>query len=116
MAPEASGTVRVGIIDMNAGHTNEAIRCIGLPVDQFASRVVAENRDLMVERVRVSPRDKGEEPPDDCDLYISSGGPGSPFDGDGQKWVDDYAEFLDQVVDENVALSNRGRAVFAVCY
>ena len=34
--------------------------------------------------MHVSPRDKDEPPPDDCDLYISSGGPGSPYDGDGK--------------------------------
>jgi GMP synthase-like glutamine amidotransferase len=116
MSAKSEGTVRVGIIDMNAGHANEAIRCIGVLVDQFAARVVAQNPDLTVERVRVSPRDKGEVPPTDCDLYLSSGGPGSPFDGDGQQWVDDYGEFLDGIVDENVGLRNRGRSLFCVCY
>lgn len=109
-------SLRVGVIDMNAGHQNQAIRCIGVLVDQLASRVRAANPGLEIERVHVSPRDKGEIPPTDCHLYISSGGPGSPYDGDGQTWVDDYSEFLDGVVDDNEAHNGRGRAVLAVCY
>jgi len=111
-----SGALRVGVIDMNAGHQNQAIRCIGVLIDQLASRVRAHNPGLEIQRVHCSPRDKGEVPPDDCHIYISSGGPGSPYDGDGQQWVDDYSEFLDGVVDDNVAHNGRGRAVLAVCY
>jgi GMP synthase-like glutamine amidotransferase len=47
---------------------------------------------------------------------LSSGGPGSPFDGDGEKWVADYAAFLDGIVDDNVKHDGRGRAVFTICY
>ena len=101
---------------MNAGHQNQAIRCIGVLVDQLASRVRLANPGLEIERVHVSPRDTSDKTPDDCHLYISSGGPGSPFDGDGQPWVDDYSEFLDGVVDDNIAHNGRGRAVMAVCY
>ena len=112
----ARGSVRVGVIDMNAGHKNEAIRCLGLLIDQFASRVHAANPGLEVEHIHVSPRDKGDVPPDDCDLYLCSGGPGSPFDGDGERWVDDFSRFLDGVVDDNVAHDDRGKAAFCICY
>ncbi len=111
-----SGKLRVGVIDMNAGHVNQAIRCIGVLIDQLASRVRHANPGLEVETVHASPRDTTDVPPDDCDLYISSGGPGSPFDGDGQPWVDDYSDFLDGIVDDNIKYDGRGRAVMAVCY
>ena len=114
MSPR-SASLRVGVIDMNAGHTNEAIRCIGVLVDQFFARVREANPGIALDKVRVSPRDQPEVPPDDCDLYLSSGGPGSPFDGDGQKWVDDYGAFLDRVVDENHEKKG-ARGVFCVCY
>lgn len=111
-----SPSLRVGVIDMNAGHQNQAIRCIGVLIDQLAARIRAANPGLELARVHVSPRDKGDVCPDDCDLYICSGGPGSPYDGDGQAWVDDFSSFLDGVVDDNIAHSGRGRAAFAVCY
>ncbi|MBI2393283.1 MAG: hypothetical protein HYV09_27110 [Deltaproteobacteria bacterium] len=111
-----SGVLRVGVVDMNAGHQNQAIRCIGVLFDQLVARVKAQNPGLPVERVHVSPRDKAERPPKDCDLYICSGGPGSPYDGDGQAWVDDFSEFLDDVVDDNAAHGGRGKASLSVCY
>ncbi|GAC1351227.1 MAG: hypothetical protein NVS3B20_05310 [Polyangiales bacterium] len=114
--PPKPGAVRVGIIDMNAGHTNEAIRCIRRLVQQFADRVTAVNPGLEVEPIRVSPRDTDDRIPSDCHFYVSSGGPGSPFDGDGKQWVDDYSSFLDSIVDENVAKIGRGRSIFCVCY
>lgn len=111
-----SGVLRFGVIDMNAGHQNQAIRCMGVLIDQLAARVQAANPGLRVERVHVSPRDKDEPPPDDCDLYLSSGGPGSPYDGDGEAWVDDYSQFLDGVVDDNHRHGGRGRAALCICY
>ena len=115
MSESSRRPLKVAIVDMNAGHTNEAIRCIGVLIDQFAARVTAQNPGLAIERVRVSPRDKDEPPPDDCDLAICSGGPGSPFDGDGQQWVDDFSRFLDGIVDDNHARKD-ARAAFCVCY
>jgi GMP synthase-like glutamine amidotransferase len=108
--------VRIGVVDMNAGHKNEAIRCLGVLIDQFASRVRADNPGLEVQRVHVSPRDKGEVPPEDCHLYLCSGGPGSPFDGDGEQWVDDFSTFLDGVVDDNAANADAGKAALCICY
>ena len=109
------GVVKVGIVDMNAGHVNQAIRCMGVIVEQFASRVRDANPGLEVELVHVSPRDKREAPPDDCDLFLASGGPGSPFDGDGEPWVDDFARFLDRVVDANHAGQDAPGAL-CICY
>lgn len=112
--------LRVGIVDMNAGHANQAIRCIGVLLDQLEARVVAKNPGLKMVRTHVSPRDKGDETPRDCDLLVCSGGPGSPFDGDGEEWVDDFGDLLDHVVDENnrtmVGGVGHGPGLFAVCY
>ena len=107
--------LRIGVIDMNAGHTNEAIRCIGRLIDQFSERVRRANPDVVCESVRVSPRDTKDVPPGDCHLYLCSGGPGSPFDGDGETWVDDFGRLLDGIVDDNTG--NAGsRAAFCICY
>lgn len=109
------GVVKVGVIDMNAGHVNQAIRCIGVLIDRFAAGVRAKNPTLEVQKVQVSPRDKDESPPDGCDFYIATGGPGSPFDGDGQRWVDDFSRFLDRIVDASAARDDAPSA-FCICY
>src|SRR5262245_16014841 len=99
MAPRP---LRVCIVDMNNAHLNQAMRCLRGLVASFFDRVAAENPNLACERVEVSPRDTNQSVPRDCDLYVSSGGPGSPFDGDGAPWVDDYARFLDGIVESSI--------------
>jgi GMP synthase-like glutamine amidotransferase len=111
-----SQPLRVGLIDMNNGHENQAMRCLRSIVNNFHAHTQASNPKLALEIVHVSPRDKGEKPPEDCHLYLSSGGPGSPFDGDGEPWVTDYSRFLDGLVDENVGKGDAARALFGVCY
>src|SRR3954468_10796393 len=82
--------LRVCLIDMNAGHVNQAMRCLRGIVSQFFDRARLYNADLVCELVEVSPRDTNNIVPRGCDLYVSSGGPGSPFDGDGSDWTADY--------------------------
>jgi GMP synthase-like glutamine amidotransferase len=108
--------LRVCLVDMNNGHENQAMRCLRLIVSRFHQHVKTWNPGIDLQLVHVSPRDKGEAPPEDCDLYLSSGGPGSPYDGDGQRWVTDYNRFLDGIVEDNVGRGPRARALFGVCY
>jgi GMP synthase-like glutamine amidotransferase len=108
--------LRVCLVDMNDGHENQAMRCLRAIVNRFHSHAQVWNPGLELQLVHVSPRDKGEAPPRDCDLYLSSGGPGSPYEGDGQKWAEDYNHFLDDIVADNVGRGPRARALFGVCY
>jgi GMP synthase-like glutamine amidotransferase len=108
--------LRIALIDMNNGVENQAMRCLRSIATRFHEHTKASNPQLEMEIVHVSPRDKGEAPPDDCHLYLSSGGPGSPYDGDGQQWTTDYYRFLDNIVDENIAKGEAARGLFGVCY
>lgn len=109
-----SSTVRVCIIDMNAGVKNEAIRCLRGHVDSFAEEVRQANPKLRVERVEVSPRDRGDRILRDADFYLASGGPGSPFDADGASWDADVRAFLDEIVSQPAGAPLR--SLFAICY
>jgi GMP synthase-like glutamine amidotransferase len=108
--------VRVCIVDMNDGHVNQAMRCLRSIVAQFFDRVVAHNPGLACHVSEVSPRDTNAPVPRDADLYLSSGGPGSPFEGDGEPWVDDYYRFADDVVEAAIGAGERQKALFGVCY
>jgi GMP synthase-like glutamine amidotransferase len=101
---------------MNNGHVNQAMRCLRGLVSGFVERVQAHNAELSCELVEVSPRDTNNLIPVDCDLYLSSGGPGSPFDGDGQPWTFDYASFVDGVVESVIRGGADQRSLFAICY
>jgi homoserine O-succinyltransferase len=108
--------LRLCIVDMNNAHVNQAMRCLRGLVSTFFSRVQAANPDLPCELVEVSPRDTNNPIPRDCDLYLSSGGPGSPFDGDGMPWADDFGRFSDGVVESCIRGGAGQRAMFAICY
>src|SRR5689334_18635871 len=83
--------LRVCLIDMNNGHENQAMRCLRSILTQFHAHARKWNPGLEMVVTHVSPRDKGEEPTPEANLYLSSGGPGSPYDHDGEKWVADYS-------------------------
>jgi homoserine O-succinyltransferase len=108
--------LRICIVDMNDGHENQAIRCFRLICSEFHKHARKFNPDLELQLSHVSVRDKNESPPKDCDLYVSSGGPGSPYEGDGKQWVQNYYDFLDDVAEDNVRRGANAKALFGVCY
>ena len=121
--PSAASRVRAGsqvlsvcIVDMNDGHVNQAMRCLRGIVAQFFDRAVAQNPGLECVVREVSPRDTNNPVPKDCDLYLSSGGPGSPYEGDGTPWAADYGRFLDGIVASAARGGEARQALFGVCY
>jgi GMP synthase-like glutamine amidotransferase len=108
--------LRLCIIDMNNAHVNQAMRCLRGIAASFFEHVRRHNPGLACELVEVSPRDTNDPVPRDADLYLSSGGPGSPFDGDGQPWADDYGRFADGVAEAAARGGAEARALFAICY
>lgn len=60
-------------------------------------------------------RAKAEVPSLEYDIYISSGGPGSPLDGDGH-WDVLYYEWMQSVWDWNQTEGNKKKYVFFICH
>jgi len=112
----AGRPLRLCLVDMNDGHVNQAMRCLRGIAAQFFRRVAVTNPNVQCELLEVSPRNTEDDIPGNCDLYLSSGGPGSPFDGDGHEWVNRYSRFLDGVADAADDGGPDQRALFAVCY
>jgi homoserine O-succinyltransferase/O-acetyltransferase len=107
---------RLCIVDMNDGHVNQAMRCFRSIAARFFQRVTEANPGVECKLVEVSPRNTEDDVPRDCDLYLSSGGPGSPFDGDGKQWPNRYYRYLDDVVEAAEEGGADQKALFAVCY
>ena len=78
---------RLAILDMNQGYPNQGMRCI---------RQIASGFTGAVEIVEFDVRTKGELPGTDFDIYISSGGPGTPL-ASGEYWERRYMEMLDDL-------------------
>lgn len=101
---------------MNNGHPNQAMRCFRVLIDGFFAKVRASNPNLDTSMLVVQPRNKHELPPQDCDLYLSSGGPGSPFEHDGEPWLDSYRAWLDSIVERNLRNEPAAPGLLGVCY
>jgi GMP synthase-like glutamine amidotransferase len=111
-----SRPLRIGLIDMNNGVANQAIRSFRSIIAAFGERVRARNPGLSVTTVHVQPRNLGEEPPTDCDLYLSSGGPDAPVDGFKESWAPGMRKFFDRIVEGQLQRGSAAPAAFAVCY
>ncbi len=82
--------LRTALLDLYNGEPN-------LGVD--ALRRLLDDAGFATERFDV--RAKGEVPGLEYDVYLASGGPGSPFDGEGTAWEKRYFDWIEGVWDHN---------------
>jgi homoserine O-succinyltransferase/O-acetyltransferase len=108
--------LRLCLSDMNNGVPNQAVRCFRVLVEDFFARVRERNPRIETKFLHVQPRNLQELPPNDCDFYLSSGGPGGPFDHDGEGWLDRYRSWLDHIVDRNIQHGDAAPGLLGVCY
>ena len=85
-------SITIAILDMYNGDPNQGMRCIIDIVNRFTPFVSFKIFDV---------RGKCELPEiDQFDIYISTGGPGNPLEGDGE-WDVKYYAFIDSIVKWN---------------
>ncbi|MGA7303416.1 MAG: hypothetical protein WBW88_01020 [Rhodothermales bacterium] len=88
-----TNTLRVAVLDMNRGTKNLGIPSILRILEEASIERHMPRLECKVFDVRV----KGEVPDLGFDIYISSGGPGSPFAGKGKAWETSYYKWLDRL-------------------
>ncbi len=98
--------IRLAILDLYDNTPNQGMRCIKSIVQRFSA--IAEWRVFDV-------RGKAEVPDMNYDIFISSGGPGSPLDGDGV-WDVRYYDWLQQAWDWNRKEGHSKKHVFFICH
>lgn len=89
-------TLRIAILNLNAGQPNEGMRCIRELVRNFG-----EKHDGVLESEEFEVRNALEIPGLDFDIYISSGGPGSPLESEGSEWENRYFNWIKKVEEYN---------------
>lgn len=104
--------LRIAILDLYEGQANEGMRCIRELLNQFA-----DTNHLDVEWDEFEVRLRQEIPDLSYDLYISSGGPGSPLDSEGSEWEKKYFHWLRKVLHYNEDPANVARKnVLFICH
>jgi len=102
--------IKIALIDMNKGLPNQGIKSI-LGILSSYQKTQGINLDVQLFDLRA----KNEIPGLEHDIYISSGGGGSPFDGKDQQWERSFFELLDRIESFNAA-EKRKKHVFLICH
>lgn len=104
--------LRIAILDLYEGVANQGMRCIREILNQFSD---VNQYDLQVDEFEV--RLEKQVPGLDYDMYISSGGPGSPLDSEGSEWEKVYFGWLNKVERFNASPANViKKQVFFICH
>lgn len=103
--------IRIAVIDMNNGVTNQGMRGIQEILQHYQEETATElSYDVF------DLRQKGEIPDIDYDIYISSGGPGSPYEGKGLQWESDFFNLLDAIEAFNNNHHHKKKHLFLICH
>jgi homoserine O-succinyltransferase len=104
--------IKIATIDLYNNERNEGIRCI----KEIVSEAKNGNNGLDISYEVFDTRFKDELPGIDKDIFISSGGPGSPFEGKGTKWEKDYFNLIQKIWDHNQKNPDRKKYLFFICH
>ena len=101
-----SHQIRVAVLDMYDGEPNQGMRCIIDIINRFNQIVTFQIFNV---------RGKCEFPDvEKFDIYISTGGPGNPLEGDGN-WDLKYYDLIDQLTEWNKEQKVKKHVLF-ICH
>jgi homoserine O-succinyltransferase/O-acetyltransferase len=107
--------LKIAILDMYNNFPGEGMRCIINLINEFQ-----EKEEIEVETQIFNVRANNEIPDLSHDIYISSGGPGSPLIL-GETWEEPYFKFIDSVFEHNKSESveygeSTKKYMFLICH
>jgi GMP synthase-like glutamine amidotransferase len=105
-------TIRIAILDLYDGFENQGMRGLREILSSFSK---SNNLHLDIREFDV--RQKKELPDTSWDIYLSSGGPGSPLESEGQQWDTLYFRWLHEIEkwNNNPATVSK-KYVFFICH
>ncbi len=104
--------IRIAILDLYEGLENQGMRCIREIINQFG-----EINQCNVTLHEFDVRLKNSVPDLSYDIYISSGGPGSPLESEGSAWEKNYFNWLYEVEKWNEdETQHQKKFVFFICH
>lgn len=105
-------SVKVAVIDLYNNEPNEGMRCIQDIINESDRKYDS----IPVTYEVFDSRYKNEIPDTKFDIYISSGGPGSPFEGEGSAWEKDYFNLMDKIWSHNQNNEVNKKYIFFICH
>lgn len=106
-------TIKVAILSMYNNVPNQGMRSIKAILDRESGRW----NDVRFDYTVFETRYLNEHPHvDDFDVFISTGGPGDPFDGLGTEWEANYFKMLDHIQLINSQQAGARKFIFSICH
>lgn len=104
--------IRIAILDLYEGQPNQGMRCIRAILQEWgAEKGIGIQLDEFDVRLKLEVPDLG------YDLYISSGGPGSPLESEGSDWENQYFGWLESVINwNNECAEEQKKHIFFICH
>ena len=104
--------VRIAILDLYEGLENQGMRCIRQIIDDWGIQ-----HNYEVKRDEFEVRLQKQIPDSSYDIYISTGGPGSPIDSIGSDWEQLYFTWLSSMEQwNNDPEQSNKKHVFFICH
>ena len=101
-----SDKVRLALMDLYKSAPNQGMRCLKEYLDGYSRHIEYDVFDV---------RSKNEVPGTEYDIYISSGGPGHPLEGNGI-WDPQWYELIDSLWQHNMTTSYSRKYAFFICH
>lgn len=112
MEMKNKNSIKIAILDLYEGVANEGMRCIQEILLPFQHN---EESNITCKEFEV--RQKIEIPQIDFDIYITTGGPGSPLESKDSNWEKAYFNWIDSVLEwNNNPLNLRKKYIFFICH
>jgi homoserine O-succinyltransferase/O-acetyltransferase len=105
-------TIHIAILDLYEGEKNQGMRGIREIINQFG-----EINHLNIILKEFDVRQKNELPGTEFDIYISTGGPGSPTESKGSTWDTNYFKWVERMDRWNNNPANvQKKYIFYICH
>ena len=104
--------LRIAILDLYEGEANQGMRCIRQIINEWS-----QFHSIEVSFDEFEIRRHQQIPDLSYDVYISTGGPGSPLESEGSNWEAAYFHWLSQIENWNKDTENHTKKhVFFICH
>jgi GMP synthase-like glutamine amidotransferase len=103
--------IKVALLDLYEGVPNEGMRCLRSLIHEWGQAQVSS-----VELHEFEVRQQEQLPDTSYDVYISSGGPGSPLDSAGSSWENKYFDWIKSIDSYNRSGKGTPKHILFICH
>lgn len=111
MTTQNKHEIRVAILDLYNGIANQGMAGFFEILNRYSI-----NKNLNISYKVFDVRRSNEVPGTEFDIYLSSGGPGSPIDSQDTEWENNYFDLIDALQEHNNSNQGPKKHVLFVCH